>query len=605
MLLPELLLVASPGFPILLATLWPLARLRRVCLAAVPWAAVPALVLALLPGADGVEVIAPALFTGVRLSLDAPGRAFLLLTALLWVAAGVFARSYHREDPHGERFFGFFVLTMAGNLGLTVAGDILSFYLFFALMTFAGYGLVVQRRNGEAWRAGRVYMVMAILGEACILAAVLCLGRAAPGAAAFGPELQTAWAILGDLGWATGVAALAVAGFGVKAGLVPLHLWLPLAHPVAPTAASALLSGSMIQAGVLAWLRYLPAGLALPEMGAALGALGVVSILYGAGVGLAQDDPKTVLAYSSVSQMGYMALGVGLLLRSPGWAGAALVPVVFFAIHHGIAKGALFLSVGVADRTRGSTPSRSVTLVLAVTALPALILAGAPMTTGARAKGSLKAGLKSLAPGWYETLEPVLLLASVGTTLLMIRFLITLRRRMTRSPRRVARETGSGRPDGVRASTGLLLPWVALVAVGAAGSLWLPLAFTPPPGIAVPAPGEGLAEAAGPLLVGLLVGWGVLRGPGLPGGIRNLRLPPGDLVVFFEGLTRRLRALPWGILEQQPGRRVRWAFHRIQLWIQDRVDRAATGDVRLARGPALGLLLTGLAVALAMLLSMG
>jgi hydrogenase-4 component B len=531
----ELLLILAPGLPALLAVLWPLGPLRRFLLVLAPWAPLPALVLALLPGVEGTGLVLSGVLVDLRLEVDAVGRAFLLLTSVLWLAGGLFARSYHARDPRRDVFLGFFVLTMAGNLGLAVAGDILSFYFFFAVMTFAAYGLVVHRGDGEARRAGRVYLVMAVAGELGILAGLFLLGWGAAGVPSFGMELSEAWGAL-ERGGAAGIAALLLlSGFAVKAGLVPLHLWLPLAHPVAPTAASALLSGAMIKAGLLAWIRYLPLEAGLPALGGGLMTVGVAAAFYGVAVGVAQDDAKTVLAYSSVSQMGYMAVGVGLLVRAPEWAPAALFAVILYAMHHGVAKAALFLAVGVADRAGRTASGVRSGLVLAVCALPALALAGAPLTSGARAKGALKAALESLGGAWYPTLDPLLLLAAGGTALLMARFLVTLRLR------RVGAEDGTAEGAGAENTLpmGLLGPWGALVVLSVVGPVWLTLAYPAPPGVALPGVREGMAEALAPVAFGGLLAWTAWRHPALLGGAAAIRIPAGDLLLPIESAARK------------------------------------------------------------------
>jgi hypothetical protein len=123
----------------------------------------PALVLALTT-TPGIVVDMPVVLNGVRLGLDVTGRGFLLFSALLWLIAGLYARVYVAGDGHERRFWIFFLITEAGNLGLVLALDITSFYLAFALMTFAAYGLVVHSGEEGALRAGRVYLVMAVLG---------------------------------------------------------------------------------------------------------------------------------------------------------------------------------------------------------------------------------------------------------------------------------------------------------------------------------------------------------------------------------------------------------------------------------------------------------
>ncbi|HUG37583.1 MAG TPA: proton-conducting transporter membrane subunit, partial [Candidatus Limnocylindrales bacterium] len=286
-----------------------------------PWAALPTLLLAAAPVSfPTIEV--PWLLIGSRFGLDPIGRTFLIAAALLWTASGVYARTYVTGEGR-TRFLFFYLLTMSGNLGLTVAADAAGFYLFFAFMTFAAYGLIVHRGDAEAKWAGRVYLVMAVIAEAFLLAGVVVAAQAAGTT-----ELAAIPGGVGGSGRAGTVTLLLLLGFAVKAGAVPLHVWLPLAHPVAPTPASAVLSGCMIKAGLLGWLRFLPLGeAALPHWGAAVAALGVVAAFFGVIVGMTQTDPKTVLAYSSISQIGVMNVGVGLALAEPMGAAAAVAAV--------------------------------------------------------------------------------------------------------------------------------------------------------------------------------------------------------------------------------------------------------------------------------------
>jgi formate hydrogenlyase subunit 3/multisubunit Na+/H+ antiporter MnhD subunit len=588
----ELLLLLAPGLPALLAILWPLKGLRDPLMGLAPWAGVPALLLALHPGGLGASAEFPAIFTGLQLTLDAPARPFLLLTGLLWVVAGAFSRAYHRDDGNKESYFGFFVLTMAGNVGLVLAADALSFYLFFAWMTFAAYGLVIHARSPDALRAGRVYIVLAVLGELAILTALVALGWAAGGAPTFGTSLELAWQDLDTFGYAPVVALLVVAGFGVKAGLIPLHLWLPLAHPVAPTAASALLSGAMIKAGLLAWIRYLPGDQALPLLALGLAILGVAAAFYGVVMGVAQDDPKTVLAYSSVSQMGYMALGTALLLHDPGWAPLALAAVLLYAMHHGLAKGALFLAVGVGDRVR-TEGWRG--LVLLGAALPALALAGAPLSTGAQAKSALKEAMSQFTPGWYGVLDPLLLVAAAGTTILLTRFIFTLRHRMAAS-------ADLGGESGTKSVPwGLILPWGLLVLLGAGGQLWL-LVFAPiPDGVELPGAFSNPLGSMGPIVLGGLAAWAVWVRPGLLGSVRNLRIPAGDLVVPLEQVIRWVGSPPLEKVIAQSAQRLK-RLRKTQLWSHAQAAWVAERDLYLTRGPVVALLLLALALGLAFFL---
>lgn len=384
---------------------------------------------------------APAVLFGLQWQLDGLSRPFLIMTSLLWLLAGVYAKGYFASDeaapvkgasPEAERssspsltrFQIFWLLTLIGNLSLIVARDIASFYTGFALMTFAAYGLVIHSASREALQAGRVYLTMALIGEVLLLAGFLWL---LPDMVE--PMLHYVPLAIASHEQGTLAAALLFAGFGVKAGVLGLHLWLPLAHPVAPTPASAVLSGAMIKAGLLAWLQVLPLGDEARELigqaptflqfAEVVIVLGLAAAFLAGIAGVLQRQVKAVLAYSSISQMGLMTALLGLALYYPAVAPLLLPVVVVYAIHHGFAKGALFLMVGFAQH-----PGRlKRAVVLGLAALPALALAGAPLTSGAAAKYLMKDALYGEVPALMVTL---LSATASATAALMLRFFYLL-----------------------------------------------------------------------------------------------------------------------------------------------------------------------------------
>jgi len=414
---PEWLTAATLLTPLLLAAAAFLASMRSPVRALAPWAALPGLLLAAAPE---FRLELSWLLLDTRLGLDATGRIFLIFTALLWLIAGLYAQTYLASDPKHYRFTAFFLATMAGNLGVVLAQDVASFYFFFALMTLSAYGLIVHEGGQAARRAGRIYLILAIFGEVLLFVAFLLSASAAKSLDLDEIPKAVALSPLRDL-----IVVLFLGGFGVKVGVLVLHVWLPLAHPVAPTPASAVLSGVIIKAGLLGWLRFLPLGqAALPDWGNGLTAVGLVAAFYGAGVGWVQKDAKTVLAYSSISQMGLITVPVGLGLAVPANWPVALMAVAVYAVHHALAKGALFLGVGVARTARNA---RQLRWTMAGLLLPALALAGAPFTSGALAKESLKHAIGSAPEPSQDWLAWALSLAAVGTTLLLIRFLYLVR----------------------------------------------------------------------------------------------------------------------------------------------------------------------------------
>jgi len=435
----------------------------RLGLALAPWAALPALVLSLVPD-PGPPASLPWLLLGTTLGLDATGQVFLFLGGLLWLVAGLFAGTYLGGDDRRRSFFAFFLLAMAGNLGLALAQDIVSFYLFFALMTFSAYPLIVHPGSDEARRAGRIYLVMAVAGETMLLLAMILV---ASGAGSI--DLDTAPAAVAASPARNVIIALVMGGFGIKIGALPLHVWLPLAHPVAPTPASAVLSGAMIKAGLLGWLRFLPLGeVNLDGWGALLIVIGLGSAFFGVLIGVTQRDPKVALAYSSISQMGIINVALGAGLMEPQAWPAGLLAALIYALHHGLAKGSLFLGVGVAGATLRRTRARLI--VVAAMALPALALAGAPLTSGAIAKLSLKDAAALAPEPWRFALDILLPIAAIGTTLLMIRVLRVLPA--------ADDDDGHGRRVGPRQAArppmGLVAPWAVLLAAVAVATLLVP-----------------------------------------------------------------------------------------------------------------------------------
>lgn len=271
---------------------------------------------------------------GLYFRIDFIGKIFLIFSSLVWVMSALY--SYGSITTHQKRYWFWFVVTFIGNYGLILSYDAIGFYLFFSLMSLAAFGLVVHSQTVQATHAAFVYIKYAMVGEVALFAAVLLSANHYGG-------------VHFDL-FTTAVHPVAlwlfIIGFGIKSGVIVLHYWLPLAHGNAPAAASAVLSGVMLKAGILGLIRYLPFGQEMEVLGGiALCTLGVIGIYAGA-YGIFKDKIKVVLAYSSIAQMGYIItlLGVGLL--DPDLWDTIAAAIVFFSLHHAINKSALFLLSG-------------------------------------------------------------------------------------------------------------------------------------------------------------------------------------------------------------------------------------------------------------------
>jgi len=496
----SLWILLVPGLPLGLALLMVSHPARAWVPTLAPLALLPALVAAVILPAD--ILMLDHWLLGLRLGLDTTGRVFLLFSALAWLCAALYARAWMATDPHRFRFTALFLLAMAGNLGLCIAQDALGFYMFFALMTFSAWGLILHRGHPAARHAARTYLVLAVLGEAALLVALWLLVANGGANLALAPA-SVAAAPQRDL-----IIALLLVGFGVKAGLLGMHMSLPLAYGATPAPGAAVLASAMIKAGLLGWLRFLPLGAeALPGWGTLLIVLGLVAAFYGVAVGLLQRAPRVILAYSSISQMGLIGMALGLGLVHPDAAGPALFAITLYALHHALVKSALFLGEGLSRAAAHGG-------IFAGMVLLALLLAGAPLTGGALAKHYLK-DLAPFTPFASPTLVTWLLaLASVGTSMLMARFLWQLRHR-------------SGPASPPRA--GLLLPWLLALLAALLGPWLLPVDAA-----ALRTPGA-LWSATWPLLAAAILALWVSRVfHTLP-----LAVPSGDILIPLERLLKR------------------------------------------------------------------
>jgi multicomponent Na+:H+ antiporter subunit A len=501
-----LLLVSTLAVPLAMLTACLSRHLRKHMPALLALAPLPGLAAALF-GADGSSVVLPRALLGMTFTLDRAGAMLLGAASLLWIAAGAFVRGCPRSAPDDGRFAIWWLMTLTGSLGVFIVADLVGFYLFFTLGSLAAYGLVADDNTVSAWRAGAIYVAFALLGEAFLLMGFVLL------AASDGSLLiRDAVAAMSTSPWRNSALALLVLGFGVKIGLVPLHVWMPLAYSSAPIPAAAVLSGAAVKAGVIGLIRFLPFEAGSAAWGGALAAVGFFSAFYAVAIGITQQNPKTVLAYSSVSQMGFLAavLGMGLAAGDTSTS----VSAAFYALHHVLVKGGLFLAIGV----MAFTESRMAWRVLLPAALLALGLGGLPLTGGGLAKFAVKA---QLGDGLAEMLAA---LSAIGTTLLMFHFLRCLMRhavhvRTTTAPRELTW------PWLAVAVASVVVPWALYPAV--ANTAWHDALTT-----------KMLWEAFWPVAIGGLLALALQR------QLHRLpRVPEGDILAADRIVARAARRL--------------------------------------------------------------
>ncbi len=467
-----------------------------------PWA--PLILLWPLLAQPQAEVLSLVLLGSV-LTVDAAAEPILWLTLIAWTLAGWFAGRTVSENRRW--FWAGWLGSLTGMHLLLLAGDIASFYVGYAVLGLSAYLLVTHARNAEAWRAGRIYLIMALIGEAAILIGVLAIAgqlgninlAVLPDQAELLSESPARW--------------LLFFGFATKLGILPLHIWLPLAHPVAPVPASAILSGIIVKAGLLGWLRFVPASLDDPAwIGYLLMTLGFLTAFGGVLLGLTQARLKTLLAYSTISQMGLLLAGFGLTFVLPEQRDLLVAALGVMVLHHGLNKAALFVACGNAP---GATRLR-----LLLFALPALALAAAPLTTGFLAKGIVKDVVDG-AEIWVGV-GLALSLSSAATALLLWKGF------------QLARSYDDP-------NAGLSWAWPALV-VTAVLVPWLQAAQVD---LVFELSAAKLVDSVWPLmLAAALIAFyqGLFRGVGV-------RLPEGDLVVLLERLVAILGGLRASPLE--------------------------------------------------------
>lgn len=366
---------------------------------------------------------------------------YALLATLLWVMTLLFSKQYFRGHRQLARYFVFYFVTFGAVLGVFFAADLLTLFLFFEIMSFTSYVWVAQEETEAALRASKTYLAVAVIGGLSMLMGIFMLKHAF-GTLMISELRDAAAAFLAGEGGNFGdrqtylytAAALLTVGFGGKAGVFPLHIWLPKAHPAAPAPASALLSGMLTKCGIFGMLLVNCHVLfADGTWGKVILVLGTVTMVLGALAGVFSVDIKRTLACSSVSQIGFITLGIGMVSIMGGY-GIALQGTVYHMVNHTLLKLVLFLAAGVVyvnthsldlNKVRGY--GRKHPFLAAAVAFGGLGLAGIPGFNGYISKTLLHeslvehmlhleaAGLQSEI-GMFKAVE-VLFLLSGGLTL--------------------------------------------------------------------------------------------------------------------------------------------------------------------------------------------
>ncbi len=350
--------------------------------------------LPLLPG--GLDLV---------LRADAESVLFVTLSTVLWLVTTVYAIGYLEGSPHRSRFFGFFSLCVTATVGVALAGNMITFLLFYELLTLSTYPLIVHRGTEVARQAGRIYLRYTIAGGALLLVGTVWLYDVA-GCIEFTHRGILAGLGASDRAALTAIFVLLIAGLGVKAALVPLHGWLPEAM-VAPAPVSALLHAvAVVKAGAFGIVRVVDDVYGV-EFAASLGvtgplaALAAMTIIYGSLRALFQDDLKRRLAFSTVSQVSYIALGIAIV------GPIATIGGLVHLVHQGIMKITLFLCAGNLAETLGvhrisemNGVGRRMPWTMAAFTVGALGMIGVPPLAGFISKWYLGLGALDAGQDW-------------------------------------------------------------------------------------------------------------------------------------------------------------------------------------------------------------
>jgi multicomponent Na+:H+ antiporter subunit D len=410
------------------------------------------------------------------LRADALGMLFVTLSAGLWLLTTVYAIGYMEGSPNRSRFFGFFSICVSATVGIALAGNLFTFFIFYEALTLATYPLVVHRGTREALAAGRTYLIYTLSGGAVLLIGIVLLQVLA------GPVEFTQGGALRHLdeehaGSLVLIFAILIGGLGVKAALFPLHGWLPIAM-VAPAPVSALLHAvAVVKAGAFGIVRVLYNVYGI-EFAAGLGVtfplavLAAFTIVYGSLRALTQDDLKRRLAYSTVSQLSYIMLGAAIV------GPLATIGGVVHLVHQGIMKVTLFFCAGSLAETLGIHKvsemhgvARRMPWTMVAFSLTAFGMIGLPPMAGFITKWYLGVGAVEAAQPWW------LLVLALSSVLNAAYFLPVVHAAWFRKPSRAWHET---HPRGrFETAPTLLFPTLATALLSLATGLFAGALLSP------------------------------------------------------------------------------------------------------------------------------
>ena len=287
-------------------------------------------------------------FSSYGLSFESNGfnLVYSIIFSIMWIVAMIISIEYQKNDSHKRRYYIFSVLTFLATLGVIFSADFFTTFLFFEMMSLVSYVWVVQDEKKESVKAGNTYLAVAIIGGLIMLMGLLLMQNEI-GTLRF-DEIKEAISGLADKTYIYAAGTCIFVGFAAKAGVYPLHIWLPKAHPVAPAPASALLSGALTKSGIFGIIILATKVFNNSvTFGNVLLALAVITMLLGAVLALSSTHIKRILACSSISQIGFILVGISMMILLGEHNTIAARGAFMHMINHSLLKLVLFSFAGI------------------------------------------------------------------------------------------------------------------------------------------------------------------------------------------------------------------------------------------------------------------
>lgn len=390
------------------------------------------------------QIVSLSWFAGVGVNFKINGFGILqaVATSLIWVGSSVFSDEYFDHAPQNlRRYYSFWAITFGATLGLFLANDLYTVFIFFEAMSFASYPLVVHNQDKDSIDAGNSYLSVAVIGGLVTLTGIFILSRIA-GTVVI-DEIAAAVAGFENQNFLFIVAFLIFFGFAAKAGMFPLNGWLPKAHPAAPAPASAALSGILIKTGVFGAIVVTSRVMQGNEKWAMFVlCIGILTMFLGALCAFMSTNLKETLAYSSMSQIGFIVIGVAMTQFLGEHGAIAAYGTVLHMINHTMIKLVLFTCAGIVyqnthslnlNEVQGFGKGKKLLTICFGTA--ALGIMGVPMFNGYISKTLLHEGIVEkihflhevhAATGFFQFAEVIFLVSGGFTVAYMTKLFICL-----------------------------------------------------------------------------------------------------------------------------------------------------------------------------------